>query len=197
MVVALIGVEAVHGGERGVEVVKGIPVDAGHGHAKHIHQGLELPVFIMPPGGEAGFGDPDFGLRAGALDLLADLLQVSFPALPGVFEGVGKAVKADDVNVLHDAALEHQAQPVGIHRAEAAEHGAPSPAARPVGGPAEHVAEGEPLAIQGPVPFPEVVGLVPELDVLEMLAEEGEHKVYEVGIILGHARRRGGFGGHP
>lgn len=64
VVFAFVGVEAIDGGQSGVEVVAGVPVDALDGCVEGIDEGGELAAFVVTPGGIAGFGDPDFGIES-------------------------------------------------------------------------------------------------------------------------------------
>lgn len=101
---------------------------------------------------------------------------------------------ADGVEVADQTALAHEAEPVGVDRAHAAQNGLFAALVSPVGGTAGHFAEGVPEGVEGDVPFAQVVWFVPQLDPFEVFAETGDHQVEEVGVAFGVARRGGGFG---
>lgn len=196
-VLALVQVIAVHRGERGIEVVHAVPVDPLRRGPQEVEEHLGLLELVVLPGGETRLRDPDL---AGAVPLVEDLPHhgyVALPPLPGVVEDIRKTVDPHHVYVIHHPQLEHPAEPVPVDGTHPSEDRLLAALFGPVGRPPDHLAEGGPVRVQGPVPLAQVVRLVPELDVLEVLAERGDEEVDEIGVILGMARGGRGLGLDP
>ena len=190
VVVPDVDVEAVAGRFPLVEVLGRVPVDARHGRLEGVEEHLQLSELVVAPGREADLGHPDLRLRGVVVENPADALDRPLPALPDGVPAAGERVQADRVDDLEDAVLAHDPEPVRVGRAHAAEHGLPAALAHPVGGLADHAGEELPAGVERPVPVVQVVRLVPELDVLEVLAVPGQQDVEEVRVVARPARRR-------
>jgi hypothetical protein len=190
VVVARVDVEAVARAPRRIEILGGVPVDAPGRSGERVHERAQLRELVVPPGGEAGFGDPDVAVGAGLIERPVHGVELRLPSFPDRRPAAGETVDADDVDPAQPAERRDVAQPVHIRRRHAAEHRDLAAALHPVRGIAHHLGEGRPLRVQPPIPVVEVVRLVPELDLLEATAVLRDENVEKVRVVTQPTRRR-------
>ena len=67
-------------------------------------------------------------------------------------------------------ALAHQSEPMRIKGRGATQDSLPAAVLNPMRGAPHHFAELQPILVISPVPIEQIVGLVPQLDMMEMVA---------------------------
>src|SRR5579871_2160571 len=122
--------------------------------------------------------------------MVSDGIYLMIPAMPGEFGCAREAVDADGIDILENTASVHQLQPLEIQRPRSGQYCLLTPFAGPVCRAADHFAENLPIRIDSGVPFVQAVGLVPQLNPIEVIAEPGDHHVDEVRVRFGSLRRR-------
>jgi hypothetical protein len=190
VVMTRVDVEAVAGAPVRREILGGVPVDPLDRGLQHVDERARLPDLVVPPGREAGLGDPDRAVEPAPVEHGLDGRDLVGPAAPDARPAAGERVHADDVEEAEDLALGDEVEPVRVGRRHAPEHRPLAALAGPVGRVDHHLRELLPRRVEPPVPVVQVVRLVPELDRVEEVAVGGDERVEEVGVVARPPGRR-------